>query len=81
MFYLLRRKMSTNGGNDRLVYLIQSTSRLNNTNPLNLNRIVAVASMLSTSDKQHNLAQVESIIEKAKKGNAKVSFRHIIWLG
>ncbi|XP_063704571.1 nitrilase and fragile histidine triad fusion protein NitFhit [Culicoides brevitarsis] len=40
----------------------------------NNDRIVAVASMLSTSDKKHNLTQIESIIDKAKKGNAKFVF-------
>lgn len=71
VWYLLRRKMSTNGDNDRLV-LNKSISRLKLSKPLNLYRIVAVASMLSTNDKQHNLAQVQTIIEKAKQGNAKV---------
>uniref|UniRef100_A0A336KP34 Nitrilase and fragile histidine triad fusion protein NitFhit n=1 Tax=Culicoides sonorensis TaxID=179676 RepID=A0A336KP34_CULSO len=37
-------------------------------------RIIAVSSMLSTSDKNHNLEQVKTIIDKAKQGNAKYVF-------
>lgn len=51
-----------------VVYLLRRKMSSNTNN----DRTVAVASMLSTSDKQHNLAQVETIIEKAKEGNAKV---------
>lgn len=42
-------------------------------------RRIAVAQMRSTNDKQHNLDQVKTIVEKAKSQNASVCIKSSIY--